>query len=283
MIKIIHTTFHSICLLGVWLALTWTSVAEQPFTPERWDPVLEPWRWQSFPELKGAGLRCLAQDEDGHMWFGVNEGVRHYDGLNWLEYTPDDGLLGAPINTLCTTSTGDVYAGSDEGISVFRGERWSRVFPPAGNLPFPVDDIIESSGGELWAATGWGALHLGTESVTLHTSRQLAQAFRVLFPQVAVAVVPDEAVPQHKWTDGTGVRVVKGGYLGITRSETPTPIWAVASGGPGENLGLKPGDIVDQMGDRVANLPHLTLDGFKGSPVKLVIKRGGRLSPSKSQ
>ena len=30
--------------------------AAQPYTPVIADPVLEPWRWTSFPELKGLGL-----------------------------------------------------------------------------------------------------------------------------------------------------------------------------------------------------------------------------------
>jgi hypothetical protein len=48
--------------------------AEEPFEPSYIDPVLEPWRWQSFPELKGTGLRCLTEAADGAMWFGTNEG-----------------------------------------------------------------------------------------------------------------------------------------------------------------------------------------------------------------
>ena len=30
--------------------------AVRPYTPVHPDPVLEPWRWTSFPELKGLGL-----------------------------------------------------------------------------------------------------------------------------------------------------------------------------------------------------------------------------------
>jgi hypothetical protein len=43
------------------------------------DPVLEPWRCRSFPELRGLGLRSLAEDRDGAMWFGVDEGMRRYE------------------------------------------------------------------------------------------------------------------------------------------------------------------------------------------------------------
>ncbi len=33
----------------------------QPYQPARLDPALEAWRWQSFPEMEGAGLRCLTK------------------------------------------------------------------------------------------------------------------------------------------------------------------------------------------------------------------------------
>ena len=35
--------------------------AVQPYQPTYPDPVLEPWRWRTFPELKGLGLRCMAR------------------------------------------------------------------------------------------------------------------------------------------------------------------------------------------------------------------------------
>ena len=39
--------------------------AATPFTPRHPDPVQESWRWRSFPELKGQGASCLAQDGGG--------------------------------------------------------------------------------------------------------------------------------------------------------------------------------------------------------------------------
>ena len=58
------------------------SWAVQPYTPVHPDPVLEPWRWTVYPELRGFGLWCLAEDHDGNMWFGVYDGVRRYDGTS---------------------------------------------------------------------------------------------------------------------------------------------------------------------------------------------------------
>ena len=66
---------YTIILIVLMLAVA-ESRAVQPYTPTQPDPVLESWRWRSFPELRGLGLQCIAEDRDGNMWFGVDDGIR---------------------------------------------------------------------------------------------------------------------------------------------------------------------------------------------------------------
>jgi hypothetical protein len=56
----------------------------EPYEPVRPDPVLESWRWRSFPEFKGKGLFCLTEASDGAMWFGHDTGVERYDGIHCI-------------------------------------------------------------------------------------------------------------------------------------------------------------------------------------------------------
>ncbi len=92
--------------------------AVRPYQPAATDPLLEPWRWRTFAELKGLGLRCLVEARDGALWFGVDEGVQRYDGIKWRTYSSAaDGPYGAPVNVLFAARDGSVYAGSDKGIS----------------------------------------------------------------------------------------------------------------------------------------------------------------------
>ena len=42
--------------------------ASVPYEPLQLDPVLKPWRWRVFSELKGAGLRAMAKDGKGGLW-----------------------------------------------------------------------------------------------------------------------------------------------------------------------------------------------------------------------
>jgi len=224
------------------------------------DPVLESWRWRSFPELRGLGLQCLAEDRDGKMWFGVGEGAVRYDGTTWTTFTPEDGLLGAPVNVLLATRDGSVYAGTNLGISRFQGGSWQRLFPPEGDLPWRVTDLIETGGG-VWAGTERGGLWLGPDGATLHTNAEMAVALGVAAPWLRVSVVPEAGVPTHEalWPEGIGALTVEG------------VIWALASGGPAEGAGLK-------IGDRIAALDG-QVDGPVGTPVRLTVARSGLVEP----
>ena len=144
--------------------------AAEPYHPVTPDPVLQKWRWRSYPQLHGTGLFCVAQAADGAMWFGLDGGAMRYDGVNWTPYAPEDGLMGAPVKALCATEDGSLYAGTDLGISRLSEGAWRSVFPPEGDLPWPVNAIIEASDGSVWAGTSWGALHLGETGATLFTT-----------------------------------------------------------------------------------------------------------------
>ncbi len=100
-----------IILIAIVTSLATKCWAAKPYTPVMADPVLEPWRWTSFPELKGLGLECLAEDSEGNIWFGVDDGVRVYDGVSWTAYTSEDGIVGNDVSALLATSDGSVFAG----------------------------------------------------------------------------------------------------------------------------------------------------------------------------
>lgn len=260
------------------LVVVTESFAVQPYTPMRSDPVLESRRWRIFSETKELGLRCLAEAQDGAIWFGVDDGVRHYDGLTWTAYTPQDGLLGAPVNVLCASKDGGVYAGSDRGVSRFHDGVWQRVFPPEGDMPWPVDKILEGADGKLVVATAWGLLQQDEDGWTLHTSADMGKALHEAASYVRLAFVPEVVLPERVWKFGTGIKVIKGGYLGISRGGYPMSIWALAPGGPGEAAGLMVGDRILKIDGRIPNLPHLLLEG-PGNPVKLVVRRSGKSEP----
>ena len=147
--------------------------AAQPYQPASQDPLKEPWRWRHYPQLDGLGLRCLTETSDGAMWFGTDEGVRRYDGLEWTSYTSADGLLGRSVISLAAGPDGQLLAGSESGISAYRNGAWKPVFPPSGDPPWPVNDLLIADSGDVWAGTAWGALGTARRGVDpVHHTRR---------------------------------------------------------------------------------------------------------------
>ena len=48
------------------------SHAATRFVPKQNDPVTEQWRWRMFQELNGLGVRCMVEDTEGAIWFGLD-------------------------------------------------------------------------------------------------------------------------------------------------------------------------------------------------------------------
>ncbi|MDA0747649.1 MAG: PDZ domain-containing protein, partial [bacterium] len=261
-------------VLGIFIS---DSQAEKPYVPIQADPLLEPWRWRSFPELKGLGLNCLAEDRDGNMWFGLKGEIRRYDGTKWTVYTPEDGWTGKIVGKLLGARDGSVYAGTEMGISRFRDGQWARVFPLEGDLPWSAYSLIEGSDGSIWAGTLLGALRLSGETWTLYTSAEMAESVRKLAPYVKISIIPDEALPKKPWGAGVGAHFVPLVYAWDQLNDIPRVVVVVLPGGPAEKAGLRLGDRLMAM-DGAPVQARVLAEG-EGSSVKLTVQREGRPEP----
>ena len=257
---------RSTLCVGACLLLTVPVYAVQPYTPVHPDPMLESWRWRTYPELKGRGLQCMAEDRDGNMWFGVDGGVVRYDGVDWVTYTIDDGLVGGQVNAICGTRKGDVYVGTGEGLSRFRDGSWERIFPK-NDVSLDIGRIVEAADGSIWATTGWAALQVREGSVSILTDGGSAAWVRVHWPSMDVSVVPDEAILHSPWPDYNhwGARVGQ------------RVVFAVAEGGPADAAGIMPGDrIVAIEGDSSDDWSRV--DSI-GTSVRMTVERVGVSDP----
>jgi signal transduction histidine kinase len=256
------TLLLNICV-GVCLLWTDPTYAREPYTSVQSDPLLEPWRWRRFPELHGRGLQCLEETKDGAMWFGVDNGVVRYDGLEWTTYTENDGIYGSSVVDLLRTGDGSLYAATKRGISRFSDGSWSRVFPADDTVPWPINRLSESPTGGILAATDWGALKLLGSSATLYTGQEAAARLRSLAPSVQIVTI--ESFPRKHWSEGIGVATVGGLTSGMQ-------IWALAPDGPGAEAGLRLGDHIESIDHNDFASEH-DLDGSIGTAVRLTIVR----------
>ncbi len=243
--------------------------------------MMEVWRWSEYPELKGKGLRCMAESTDGSIWFGTDRGVMGYDGLDWWEDTPENGLLGSPVYVLASSSDGSLYAGTELGISRRQDGQWDRFFPKKGSLPWPINDLIVSRDGAVWAATGWGLLRIHESTQTLYTTEPMRDVLEHHTPNLDVRVLPEGLIPTVSWWEdawgvlGIGVRVVEGAWPSLRNRSTPRFVYALSGEGPAAGSGLKVGDrIVTVDGVRPA-WTNDALKGQEGSVAHLQVERDG--------
>lgn len=183
---------NSITILVI-LYLTFTTLpalAACPYTPIISDPILEPWRWRNFPELQGRIIECMTEAKDSSIWFGLNNGVARYDGVNWSYYTPKDGIVGRHVTALYAARDGSVYAGTEVGISRFVNGRWRPFFPLFRNLTFKVHQIRQFTDGSIWAGMAGGAVCVKGDSVTIYSIKSVLHQILQIRSSVTVIELP---------------------------------------------------------------------------------------------
>lgn len=99
-------------------------------------------------------VNCITIDNNQNVWFGTNNGVSKFDGVNWESFTTDmtPDLVDNSITAICATSTGDIWLGSDFGVSVFDGSSWLTYTEVDGLGDDRVSYISEDVNGVIWIA-----------------------------------------------------------------------------------------------------------------------------------
>ncbi len=152
------------------------------YVPEFNDPMEEAWRWQVFPELSGRGCRCMVEDENGLLWFGVNGGLLRYDGLEWDYIKLNNDSTKTNVVALCAAGDGSIYVGTPDGIYRFINGTWKQFDCDLGfgdTLDFPNNmfPIVEGSDHSIWVGTHKGMLRIKNNLMTLYNKDQVFTDF----------------------------------------------------------------------------------------------------------
>lgn len=76
-------------------------------------------QWRNYVArdgLAGNIVYALAEDRDGALWFGTNNGVSRFDGKTWSNFGVKDGLLDRHVYALAVAPNGDVWVGTRKGV-----------------------------------------------------------------------------------------------------------------------------------------------------------------------
>ncbi len=168
----------------------------------------------------------MTSSSDGVIWFGADDGIVRYDGIEWTSVPSPATEQATQVRTLVAGPQSEIYTGTETGIFEYSQQVWRPVFPRPGNPPFPVYDLLRAADGSLWAATGWGALHISDADTTLFTSADMARTLQALVPSLRVETIP---APQSRRTmasvspcyEGTSIRI-REAYRGSPSASRPT-------------------------------------------------------------
>lgn len=163
--------------------------AADPYFPQTVNPLSEAWRWRQFPELDGAGVRCIVETPDRRVFVGGSEGVMEYDGYGWTIHREAGSPTEAPVDQLLVTRAGSVYAASQRGIYRYDGTRWETLLATSDEFSFL--SLSEMGDGSVVASSTQGFIHLQLDGgLTFFTSASRIEALRASFPGARWIALP---------------------------------------------------------------------------------------------
>ncbi len=121
-------------------------------------------RWSIQDGLPQISVLAIAQDRDGYIWVGTQNGLARFDGVRFTSFTPatEPQLPGIWIRALLFDRSGKLWIGTYKGLAVYFEGRFA-VVPPADATAYPALDInalAQSANGAIIVATSEGVLRV---------------------------------------------------------------------------------------------------------------------------
>ena len=109
--------------------------------------------WQTFTEADGLAddyVLSIAEDDEGNIWFGTNNGVSRFDGENWETFKSDNSDL--PDNVVYQVMPGyegEIWATTGEGVAKYVSGEWQKFADNQSTL-----SIFKDSERLVWFSNG---------------------------------------------------------------------------------------------------------------------------------
>jgi len=105
---------------------------------------------------------CGLLDKSGNLWFGTTgEGVYHFDGKTFTNYTTEDGLNSNSVWSMIEEKNGNILFGTGDGICRFDGTSLIDITHNTALSNASISSMLEDSKGRLWVCDYKNEYELG--------------------------------------------------------------------------------------------------------------------------
>jgi ligand-binding sensor domain-containing protein len=147
-------------------------------------------------EVSSARFFSILEDSKGKIWLGsIGSGVYFYDGVNFQNFTTEDGLVNNEVTSIYEDKSGNIWFGVNGGLSRYepseesrnsgksifqnfiieedsiREDHTGKIIPDFSRPPIEVTSIVEDKTGKLWIATRGNTFVYDREKFTAVTYR----------------------------------------------------------------------------------------------------------------
>lgn len=118
-------------------------------------------RFTTNEGLSFNNVYCFAQDRDGAVWAGTEQGLNRIAEDRITRFGVAEGLGHTFVSALCVDSRGTLWAGTlGGGLSAWNGTRFVTLTTHEGLPHDTVEQLIEDDFGHLWLGTRVGLLRV---------------------------------------------------------------------------------------------------------------------------
>ena len=97
-------------------------------------------------------VTCGTYQGNGILWFGTQNGISKFDGVNWTNFTTftDSNLISNTITAIKITNNGDLWVGTDFGLCKYADSVWTCFTTSDGLGDDRIKYIEQSADGRIW-------------------------------------------------------------------------------------------------------------------------------------
>jgi len=128
-------------------------------------------RFEQLDKTKGLpsnAIHVVAEDREGSIWIGTDNGLARLKDLKFVNYTARHGLTEEAIRVVAEARGGGLWIGTyGGGVNLLRDGRVTAYGQAQGLANLFIRTIVEDPNGDLWIGTDRGLGHLHDNHITM--------------------------------------------------------------------------------------------------------------------